>query len=309
MKTQDPEPRRRRFVRTAEAAGPAGQRPSRSAADRCGFRISLAEWSLHRAIQSGVLTNLEFPHVAQEHFGVEGVEFVNWMWKAPTQRYLQQLRRNIRNAGVEAVLIMCDLEGPLGSPDPGERAKAVENHYKWVDAAAELDCFAIRANMRPGRWRPSGPDELRSFIGYAAESFRRLCEYARKARVDVLIENHGGPSSNPDVVVRLVHEVNMSNFGTLPDFGNFPAGADRYDAVRRMMPFAGDVSFKCHDFAPEPEFRETHLDMDRMMKIVLDSGYRGWIGIEYSGKRLNEFEGIQAAKRYLDHFLDSLVPC
>ncbi len=294
---------RRQLFQTAVAiaAGTAGHRAVAEEGKR--LRISLAEWSLHRAIGSHLLSNLDFPRVAREQFGIAGLEFVNWMWEAPTQHYIGELKRRIDDTGTQAVMIMCDLEGALGSSEQQERSNAVRNHYKWVDAAAELGCFAIRANMRPGGRKPEGPAGTAAFIGYCAESFHRLCEYAGKAGLDVLVENHGGLSSDPEVVVQVIKKVNLPNFGTLPDFGNFPNGADRYDAVRRMMPYAKDVSFKCHDFAPYPEVRETTMDMDRMMKIVLDSDYHGWIGIEYSGKRLTEFEGIQAAKRYLNHVL------
>jgi sugar phosphate isomerase/epimerase len=149
--------------------------------------------------------------------------------------------------------------------------------------------------------QPSTPAEIGEFIEYCAESFRRLCEYAKGAGLNVLIENHGGISSDPAVVTRLMKTVNLPNFGTLPDFGNFPKEIDRYDAIAKLMPFAKGASFKCYDFGPDG--KETTLDMDRIMKTVLDAGYHNWVGIEFEGERLTEFEGVQAAKRYLDRLL------
>ncbi len=264
------------------------------------FRISLAEWSLHRAIQSRLITNLDFPRIAREQFGIEGLEFVNQLWEAPTQGYVQNLRTNMQKSGTTAVLIMVDREGEMGHSEKASRERAAASHRKWVDIAAELGCHAIRANMYSDR-QPANAAEAASVLGWCAESFASLCEYARPSAISVLIENHGGLSSDPDALVRLMRQVNLPNFGTLPDFGNFPKGTDRYEAVRKLMPFARGVSYKCYDFGADGE--ETVLDTGRMMKIVQDAGYRGWVGVEYEGPRLTEFEGIQAAKRRLERLL------
>jgi L-ribulose-5-phosphate 3-epimerase len=196
---------------------------------------------------------------------------------------------------------MCDGEGEMGSPDRETRLKAADNHRKWVDIAAELGCHSIRTNISPGQTQPSSPAGIDAFFGDSVESFSRLCEYAARQKISVIIENHGGVSSNPDVLAGFIKKASLPNLGTLPDFGNFPAGTDKYEAVRKLMPFARGVSFKCLDFTPDA--RETTMDMDRMMKIVSAAGYRGWVGIEYEGSRLTEFEGIQAAKRCLDRIL------
>jgi len=283
--------RRRSFVSTLAAVPLAAQTPKK------WFRTSLAEWSLHKAIQSRMITNLDFPRIAREQFGIEGIEFVNQLWEAPTASYVARLKRNMQTAGVTGVLIMCDGEGTMGHSVPKERMEAADNHRKWVDIAAELGCTAIRTNMYPEK-QPTSPEEIDAFLKFCAESFTKLCEYAKPAKIHVIIENHGGISSNPDVVVRLMKMVNLPNFGTLPDFGNFPKEIDRYAAVEKLMPFAKGCSLKCMDFGPDG--KETTIDLDRMMAIAKKSGYQGWVGIEYEGSRLTEFEGIQAAKRFLD---------
>ena len=290
---------RRSFLRNtslfAGLTSGSGTVPVRAADKR--FRISLAEWSLHRAISSRLITNLEFPRIAREQFGIEGLEFVNGLWEAPTQDYLRRLKGNMQKTGTQGVLIMCDGEGLMGHSDKAARMKAARNHYKWVDIAAELGCHSIRTNMYPDR-QPNTPAEIDAFIGYCADSFANLCGYAKSHNINVIIENHGGVSSNPDVVIRLMKKVNLPNFGTLPDFGNFPKEIERYEAVAKLMAFAKGASFKCYDFGPDGN--ETTIDMHRMMKTVLDAGYHGWVGIEYEGSRLTEFEGVQAAKRFLD---------
>lgn len=264
------------------------------------FKTSLAEWSLHKAIQSRLITNLDFPRIAREQFGIEGLEFVNQLWQAPTADYVRRLKRNMEATGTKAVLIMCDGEGFLGAADQAERLAAADNHRRWVDITAELGGHAIRTNMYPGQKQPATPEEIDAFLGRCAESFARLCEYARARNISVLIENHGGVSSNPDVVMGLMKRAGIANLGTLPDFGNFAKETDKYAAVEKLMPAAKGVSFKCFDF--DSAGRETTIDMDRMMGIVERSGYRGWVGIEFEGSRLTEFEGIQAAKRYLDRW-------
>ena len=278
------------------AAGQTGTQPvSRK------FKISLAQWSLHKAIQSRLITNLDFPRIAREQFGIEGLEFVNTLWGSPTSDYVRTLKRNMKQTGTQCVLIMCDSEGFMGHPDQAERWRAADNHRRWVDLTAELGGHSIRTNMYPGEKQPATPGEIKDFVGRCAESFTRLCQYAAKSGINVIIENHGGISSKAEVVADLMKSVNLPNCGTLPDFGNFPKDADRYEEVRKMMPYAKGVSFKCWDFTADG--RESTIDMDRMMKIVGDAGYRNWVGIEYEGERLTEFEGIQGGKRCLERYL------
>ncbi|MBL8236453.1 MAG: sugar phosphate isomerase/epimerase [Bryobacterales bacterium] len=262
------------------------------------FKTSLAEWSLHKAIQSRLMSNLDFPRIAREQFGIEGLEFVNQLWEAPTADYVRRLKRNMASTGTKAVLIMCDGEGFMGHTDKAQRMAAADNHRKWVDITAELGGHAIRTNMYPGERQPGTAAEIDDFVSRCVESFSKLCEYARGAKINVIIENHGGVSSNPDVVVKLMKQAGLANLGTLPDFGNFPKEIDRYEAVKKLMPYAKGVSFKCMDF--DAQFRETTMDMDRLMGIVDAAGYRGWVGIEYEGSRMTEFQGIQAARRYLE---------
>jgi L-ribulose-5-phosphate 3-epimerase len=292
---------RRTFLKsTGLATAPLASAPARAAEQK--FRISLAEWSIHRAIGSRLITNLDFPRIAREQFGIEGLEFVNGLWEAPTEDYIRRLKLNMQKTGTKGVLLMCDGEGMMGHSNRGTRMQAAVNHRKWVQIAAELGCHSIRTNMYPEK-QPSTPAEIDDFVKRCSESFNNLCGYAQAYKINVIIENHGGISSDPDVVVRLMKLVNLPNFGTLPDFGNFPKEIDRYEAVRKLMPYAKGVSFKCYDFGPDGG--ETTIDMNRMMKVVLEAGYHEWVGIEYEGNRLTEFEGIQAAKRLLDRLLSA----
>lgn len=268
------------------------------------YRISLAEWSVHRSIRSKLMTNLDFPQVAREQFGISGLEFVNALWEAPTQSYLNRLKSQMKKFDVSGVLIMCDGEGSMGHTVQKERLKSADLHRKWVDYAAELGCKAIRMNMYAEQEAKTSA-EIDEFLKRCQESFTRICEYGAQNEIQICIENHGGLSSNPDILVRLMKMVNLPNFGTLPDFGNFPKTTDKYEAVTKLMPYAKGVSFKCFDFGADG--KETTMDMDRMMQIVTQSGYgtkggSNWVGIEYEGERMTEFMGIQAARKFLSQY-------
>lgn len=277
----------------------AGEESGRPKPGRIGdFKISLAEWSLHRALFAKQIDNLDFPKIAREDYGIEGAEFVNQFFKdkAHDSTYLKDLKKRASDVGVTCVLIMIDGEGDLSAEQQDQRQKAVENHKKWVDAAAALGCHAIRVN--------TGHHYSPTNLGPVAGACGLLTDYGIKNGISIICENHGGSSSDPDSMVALMKAVNKPSFGTLPDFGNFPLDdegnykIDIYDAIARMMPFAKGVSAKSYDFGPDG--KETKLDYARILKIVTDAGYHGFIGIEYEGSRLSEPEGIRATKSLVE---------
>lgn len=267
------------------------------AEDKPLFEISLAEWSLHRTIFGGKLDNLDFPKVAKEQFGIHAVEFVNQFFKdkAGDTAYLDQLKKRAGDVGVKLLLIMIDGEGNLGDASLAKRAKAVENHHKWVEAAKHLGCHSIRVNA-------ASAGSYEDQVGRAADGLRALTEFADPLGINVIVENHGGLSSNGEWLAAVIKKVNHPRCGTLPDFGNFNLGDgkqyDRYKGVTELMPFAKAVSAKSHDFNETGE--EVHTDYRKMMKIVLDAGYRGYVGIEYEGGKIGEAEGIVATRKLLE---------
>ena len=196
---------------------------------------------------------------------------------------------------------MCDGEGAIGDPDAAARTRTVENHYKWVEAARFLGCHSIRVNARS----QGTPDEQRAL---AADGLRRLTEFAAERGVNVIVENHGGISSDGAWLAGVIRAVAHPRCGTLPDFGNFQVGPerwyDRYQGVQELMPFAKAVSGKSHDF--DAEGNETGTDFLRMLRIVLAAGYRGWVDVEYEGDRLSEPEGIRATKALLERVRERL---
>ena len=260
------------------------------------FKISLAEWSLNKSLFNKKLDNLDFAKTAKG-FGIDAIEYVNqfFMDKAKDESYLSELKKRADDVGVKSLLIMCDREGNLGDPDNKKRTQAVENHYKWVEAAKFLGCHSIRVNAASS----GSYDEQ---IKLAADGLRRLTEFADKYGLNVIVENHGGLSSNGAWLAAVMKAVNLPRCGTLPDFGNFRVSAteqyDRYKGVDELMPFAKGVSAKSHDFNDKGD--ETHTDYDKMMQIVVNKhGYRGYVGIEYEGSKLPENEGIVATKKLL----------
>lgn len=252
--------------------------------------LSLAAWSMHRMFFAGELDQLGMLHLTAE-LGFTGFELVNTFFPSPQYRYLQKLRGEAADRGVALLLIMCDAEGDMAATDRAERMQAARNHRRWVDIAAALGCRAIRVNVRGDQ---ADPDAMRD---RAAEAFAALLAYAA-GEVQVLIENHGGLSSDPDWLLSLIRLIDDPHLGALPDFGNFPPEIDRYAAVEALMPHAGAVSAKCYDFDDHGD--ETTIDFARMMEIVRAAGWRGHIGVEYEGARLGEREGIIAAKQLLE---------
>ncbi len=293
---------RRNFLRTtvAAAAGSMLVSPALAgiAAKNSPFKISLAEWSLHKTLFANEMTNLDFPRVSRE-LGITGVEYVNQFFKdkAKDERYLAELKKICKNEGVESVLIMCDGEGMVGHPKKEERLQTVENHKKWVDAAKFLGCHSIRVNAAS-----QGSFEEQQKL--AADGLRMLCEYGDKQKINILVENHGGWSSHGEWLAGVMELTDHKRVGTLPDFGNFIINRqtgeefDRYEGVKLLMPYAEGVSAKSHEFNQQGE--EIHSNYYQLMKIVKDSGYKGWVGIEYEGSKLPEKEGIIATRDLLE---------
>lgn len=289
------------------------------------FKISLAQWSLHRTIFGannssdrlrgltgdklidtlrnnpdyllrGKLDPLDFPIYARQQFGIDAVEYVNTFYfgRARDHQYLTELKKRAQGEGVASLLIMCDLEGNLGHPIQSERTKAVENHHKWVEAAAFLGCHSIRVNAKSaGTWSEQ--------VQLAADGLHALAEFAERYNINVLVENHGGLSSHPKWLTETIEAADHQRVGSIPDFGNFQINDseqyDNYEGVSLLMPYAGAVSAKSLDFNSLGE--HSTFDYLRIMESVVQAGYQGYVGIEYEGEHLSEDSGIRATKRLL----------
>ncbi|MBK7873307.1 MAG: sugar phosphate isomerase/epimerase [Saprospiraceae bacterium] len=317
---------RRQFVYQLGMLTAASALPSWTYEDKKPkFEISLAEFSLAGSLYGGKLKNLDFPAKAKNDFGINAVEYVSGFFegKVKEQSYIKELKQRSDDLGVRNVLIMVDAEGDLGASDAAKRMQAVENHYKWIDAAKYLGCHAIRINMEGD----GTPDEI---LKAGAEGYSKLLEYGAKADINIIIENHISVSTNPDWLVKLMKAVDSPYAGTLPDFGNFTEREkiteltleafmkakvlheyDKYDGVKKLMPYAKGVSAKTHTFDAAGNCTDT--DFNRMMKIVkkgLNKNFEGYIGIEYEGgfmkmmgvpgEYLDEDAGIRATKALLE---------
>ena len=275
------------------------------------FEISLAQWSLHRSLYSGELEHLDFAKISKENFGIDAIEYVNSFFfeKAEDKSYLREMKSRADDYGVKSLLIMCDNEGSLGDPDNQKRKKAVENHYKWHEAAKYLGCHSIRVNaylteslhgLEVGDYTKTGSYENQ--VSLAADGLRKLTEFGANLGINTIVENHGGLSSDGAWLASVMKAVDHPMCGTLPDFGNFRIEGDRwydrYKGVKELMPFAKAVSAKSHDF--DSNGNETQTDFFRMMDIVIDAGYSGYVGIEYEGSGMDEMSGIKATKDLLE---------
>lgn len=289
--------RRRTFIKktsnTALGMGLALSFPSRMIVkeDTLFFKISLAQWSLHRSLRSGKLTTFDFPAKAKNDFDIHAVEYVNQFFlnRAKDQRFLSELKQRTSDLNVENVLIMVDAEGELGDQDKKARLQAIENHYKWVEAAQFLGCSSIRVNLH-------GEGSRADVAKAGVDSLVQLSDFAKDYAINIIVENHQSYSTYGDWLSKIMKNVNLKNCGTLPDFGNFYE-YDRYQGVKDMMPFAKGISAKSNDF--DEQGNETQIDYVKMLQIVKNAGYTGYIGIEYEGTNDDEDKGIQLTKELL----------
>lgn len=296
------------------------------------YGISLAQWSMHRALKGGELDNLDWPAFTKENFGIEALEWVNQFFyeEHPTLGYqprggdyIAQMKQRVADQGMKSLLIMCDRVGNLGDPDTTKRGNAVEGHFAWLDAAKELGCHSIRVNA--GSDPKLSPEKQADLC---MDGLRRLSEHAATLGLNVIVENHGGLSSNGAWLAGVLAGVGLDNCGALPDYGNFylvknrgnaeqyekqkelyvgdptltedefGLAYDRYQGVKDLMPFAKGVSAKAHDF--DENGNEIHTDFGKMMEIIVDSGYEGYLGVEYEGQETGEVEGIKKTKALLE---------
>ena len=299
---------RRSFLQSTVAAAAATSLPASLLADhhkgKALFDISIAQWSLHNMLFKGKLEALDFPVYSKSEFGISAVEYVNqfFMDKAKDETWLGELKKRADDNGVKSLLIMCDREGKLGDPDQTKRQQSVDNHKKWLEAAKFLGCHSIRVNA-------SSAGSFEEQQDRAADGLHKLTEFAKPLGLNVIVENHGGLSSNGAWLAGTIKKVDLDNCGTLPDFGNFRIGKgenyDRYQGVAELMPFAKGVSAKSHDF--DSSGNEIHTDYEKMLKIVIDAGYHGYVGVEYEGKKLSEIDGVKATKTLLGRVREKLA--
>lgn len=276
------------FAKLAHAL-PAGAKPY--------FEISLAQWSLHKSLFGGKLSNLDFPAKAKNEFGIDIVEYVSVFFqkKETDKNYLKELKQRSKDLGVSNHLIMVDGEGDLGNLDAAERQKAVENHYKWVDAAKFLGCKTIRVNA-------SGQGSRAAVSDAAADGLSKLTQFAKAQKINVIVENHGGYSSDGKWLAEVMKKVNSPYCGTLPDFGNFKISEteqyDLYKGTEELLPFAKGISAKTFNFNEKGD--EANIDYYRLFDMIKKSGWKGIVGIEYEGDGLSENEGIMMTKKLLE---------
>ncbi len=273
------------------------------------FKISLAQWSLHRTIRSGKIDHLDFAEKAK-FLGFDAIEYVNQFFddKVKDKSYLKEMNLRANDNGVKQLLIMVDIPGKISDLDPNARQKAVEDHFQWVDAAHQLGCHSIRVNLY-------GNEDREQVANASIDGMSALCEYASQANINIIVENHGHFSSDGSWLANVMTRVNKTNCGTLPDFGNFCVhreggelwgGAcveeyDKYKGVEELMPFAKGVSAKSFEF--DSNGNETTIDFKRMMDIIKASKFSGYIGIEYEGESKDEDKGIVMTRQLLERLI------
>lgn len=257
------------------------------------FEVSLAQWSNHRALKGGKMKNLDWPSYTKKAYGIHALEYVNQFFKdkAKDMAYLGELKKRVSDLGMTNVLIMIDGEGAIGAGSGAGRQKTVDNHKRWVEAAKFLGCHSIRVNSQ-GQGKDDDEKASNCVKGLTA-----LSKFGAEHDMNIIVENHGGLSSNGTWMAKVLKDVGMKNCGSLPDFGNFH-GYDRYQGLEDLMPYAKGVSAKSHEFNDKGE--EVRTDFMKALRIVLKHGYKGYIGVEYEGRKLSEDDGIKATKVLLE---------
>jgi len=276
------------------------------------FKLSLAQWSLNKGIYSGKFDPYDFAKTAKE-LGFSGLEYVNALYSdvmdsrnkhQAIKNFVKKSNSEAAQHSVENLLIMIDEEGNLAAASASRRKNAIENHKKWIDAASQMGCHSVRVNLY-------GVEQKKKWMEYSSDSLTKLSEFSKDFNINVIVENHGSLSSNAELLMQVINNVNLKNCGTLPDFGNFCIKRvegdlyesscvkeyDRYKGIKEMMPKAFAVSAKSNSFNNKGD--EVYTDYLKMLKIVKDSGYNGYIGVEYEGTGLSEIDGILATKNLL----------
>ncbi len=298
MNPDTPSSRRRFLAQTGIATGAFAISKSVFAADEPLFKISLAQWTINPELKSGKVDNLDFAKVAHEH-GIHAIEYVNqfFMDKANDEAYLGEMKKRAADLGVKSLLIMCDREGNIGDPDEAKRNQTVDNHRKWIEAAKFLGCHSIRVNAgSTGLWEEQ--------VKLATDGLSKLTAFGAEQGLNVIVENHGGLSSNADWLAEVITAVDHERCGTLPDFGNFRIkdgeSYDSYRGTEKLMTWAKGVSVK--DRVWDDKYNSSALDYDRMLRIVLDTGFNGYCGIEHGG-----YAGLNASREKLEQARERLA--
>lgn len=297
---------------------PANQTGTNTAAPdpKLFFQLAVSQFSFASQFWTQQLKPLDFPAKSKE-LGITGLDYCSMFFadKAKDQQFLSQLKQRSADAGTYNLRIMVDGEGVLGDLNEATRTKAIENHYKWIDAAATLGCPMIRVNVE-GEGKPE------DVATAAVDSLGRLIGYGSRQHIDVIVENHVGISCNGAWLAGVMKQLNSPHCGTLADFGNFCINRtkpetmdiagymktkcleeyDRYKGITELMPFAKGVHAKTHLFTADGNDQET--DFNRMFKIIKGSGFTGWVSIEYEG---GLFKMYSKDSKYLDDYAGTVA--
>lgn len=275
------------------------------------YGISLAQWSLNKMIKTEKTLNpINFAQKAKE-LGFNAIEYVSTLYRRELEKMniselTKKLISNSKDYNIKNLLIMVDQEGDLSSSNSNEILQSIDKHKKWIEMANELGCHSVRVNL-------NGEDDIEKWKDNSIIGLTKLCEFADN--INIIVENHGGNSSNGKVLAEVIRNVNLNNCGTLPDFGNFcikrskkssspkecDIEYDKYQGMRDLMPYAKAVSAKSYDFNEFGE--ETTIDFKKMMVIIRESKYEGFLGVEYEGKKLAEQKGIELTKKLLEKYI------
>ena len=276
------------------------------------YGISLAQWSLHKMIKiDKTLNPIDFAQKSKE-LGFDAIEYVSTLYRPILEKLsIKEMTKKLINKSkehdVKNLLIMVDDEGNLSSSNLSEIKEAIEKHKRWIEMASKLECHSVRVNLE-------GEDQLDKWKDNSIKGLSMLSEFASNYNINIIVENHGGNSSIGKELAEVIKNVNLDNCGTLPDFGNFcikrkngslydgPCDIeyDKYEGMKDLMPYAKAVSAKSYDF--DQFGNETTIDFKKMIDIVKEFNYNGYLGIEYEGNNHSESDGIELTKKLIQKY-------
>jgi len=297
------------------------------------LKISLQVYSFAPLMMAGKFDLKDFPEMVRNTYQLDGAEYwsIAFTGRENNEAFLKELKQKSDDNGVNNTIILVDdiniltmESGPsLASLSSEERSRAIDFHKIWVDTAAKIDCHSIRINLKSNDGTAEEVQEV------CSESISKLIEYSSQSNISVVLENHGGLTGNGKWLSGLIKNINNEFVGSLPDFGDFNfcqtrgdlnfANVDRecemkydkYLGVEELIPYAKGISAKSHDF--DKNGSETKTDYKRMMEIIKNSDFSGYISIEYEGAMLSmllnrdsylsSHDGILATKSLLEKLI------
>lgn len=220
----------------------------------------------------GKFTLVELPKIMREELDMRVIDLNTSSFASYKLAYLDKIRKAADKAGCILTNLKMNQRGlDMNSRDKSVREKALKEYERSIDAASQLGL----------KWARPLPLKQRPDMKIHVASYQRLCDYANKRKVQMLVENFGWMDDDPDSVPKLIKAVGK-NVACSPDTGNWKSEAVRYKGLEKAFPFAVTCDFKARQLGPKGEHKL--WDLKRCFKIGWKSGFRGPWCLEHANR-------------------------